>query len=253
MKTIHIEQKENYQILKLQRGRANPINFQMISEIRTAIKNATTDDSIRGVILTGHEHFFTAGLDVIELYHNDEAQMLAFWQNFSAMTYELAAFPKPLIAAITGHSPAGGTVLAICCDYRVMAEGKYHIGLNEIPVGIVASSNIFHLYSFWLGTGKAYACLMEGRLMSPKDALNIGLVQEVLPFEEVLAKAEEKMKQFLSFPQGTWIKTKRNARRTLLAHFNEDKEEQFSESLAQWWTPESRATMGAIVKRLTKK
>ena len=67
-------------------------------------------------------------------------------------------------------------VLAICCDYRIMAEGNFMIGLNEIPVGLIVPESIFHLYSFWIGKANAYRLLLEGRLLSPQEALKVGLV-----------------------------------------------------------------------------
>src|SRR5690606_32452196 len=107
------------------------------------------------------------GLDLITLFEYDEAKIHEFWESFIALIYDLAAFPKPSIAAITGHSPAGGCVLALCCDHRVMAEGDYIIGLNEVPVGIIVPQCIFELYSFWLGSARASKFLLEGKLLAP--------------------------------------------------------------------------------------
>ncbi|MBK7640026.1 MAG: enoyl-CoA hydratase/isomerase family protein [Bacteroidetes bacterium] len=74
-----------------------------------------------------------------------------FGRDFSKFLITISKFPKPLVAAITGHSPAGGCIIGICCDYRVMAKGNYKIGLNEIPVGIIVPKGIMALYSRCIG------------------------------------------------------------------------------------------------------
>jgi hypothetical protein len=130
MQTLEITQKEGFAIVKLHRGAGNPINLQMMSELSDFFKNAENNPEIGAVILTGNPGIFTAGLDVVELYSLDKAGSYNFWKRFVDLATELVAFSKPLIAAIPGHSPAGGCVFACCADYRVMAEGEnYRIGL----------------------------------------------------------------------------------------------------------------------------
>ena len=119
MDTLNIIKKDGYAIVQLNRGKVNAINFQMAKELTNTIESFKEEDAIKGVILTGQPHFFTAGLDVIELYDYDKATIKEFMIAFGELYQILAKFPKPLIAAITGHAPAGGTVFAIACDYRV--------------------------------------------------------------------------------------------------------------------------------------
>lgn len=253
MTTLQVEQKGNYTIVQLNRGRSNPINMQMVSEIRQLIMDVENNDAIQGMILTGQANFFSVGLDILELYNYDKIEMENFWNSFIDMVGELACFSKPLISSITGHSPAGGCILAICSDYRIMADTpKFKIGLNEVPVGIVVPSGILALYGFWLGTGKAYQMLMEGFLFNPQEALTSNLVDEILPPEDVLAAAEKKMKFYLSFSQDVWRTTKKSLREKLIQDaFISQEDRQLT--LKQWWSPESRNLLGKMVGRLTKK
>jgi 3,2-trans-enoyl-CoA isomerase len=251
MNTLLTEVKDNYMIVQMNRGRSNPINAEMVAEIRTLLKDVENDSNIQGIILTGQRNFFSVGLDVIELYHCDETAMASFWDGFIDMIGELTSFPKPLISAITGHSPAGGCILAICSDYRIMAEqSRFKIGLNEVPVGIVIPSGIFSLYAFWIGERKAYQAMMEGYLFEPDEALAANLVDEILPQEEVLAAAEKKMKHYLSFQASVWMTTKKSLRKKLVresAVSQEDREL----TLHQWWSPESREILKKMVGRLS--
>ena len=134
MDTIKVNIKDKIAVLSMNRGRSNAINAEMVAELHQMVRNIENDDSIAGLILTGKDGFFSAGLDLIELYNYDEEAIKNFWINFLDLVTTLVSFKKPMIAAISGHSPAGGCVLALCCDYRIMAEGKFIIGLNEVPV-----------------------------------------------------------------------------------------------------------------------
>jgi 3,2-trans-enoyl-CoA isomerase len=151
----------------------------MVNELADCIKKLEDDDNVGGVILTGKEGFFSSGIDLVEAYDYNEQESREFWVDFLVLQNVLAAFRKPIVAAISGHSPAGGCILAICCDYRVMASGAFIIGLNEIPVGIIVPDTVFNLYSFWLGRHKAYQYLMEGKLLKVNEALEAGLIDEI--------------------------------------------------------------------------
>ena len=179
MNTIQVTIKDKTAVIGLNRGRSNAINAEMVSELSAMVKNVENDDAINGLILTGKEGFFSAGLDLIELYDYDESSIKKFWIDFLALVGTLASFKKPFISAINGHSPAGGCVLSICSDYRIMVDGKYIIGLNEVPVGIIVPDSIFHLYSFWLGQAASYRYLLEGRLMSTSEALENRLIDQL--------------------------------------------------------------------------
>lgn len=252
MQTIALTQQENYVIAQLNRGKANPMNRQMIQELTELVHELTHNFEAKGLIITGKEHYFSAGLDLVELFQFNPQEMEDFWKDFSKMMLALASFPKPLIASITGHSPAGGCILALCADYRVMAEGNYRIGLNEVPVGIIVPHHILALYAFWIGNKNAYQNLMEGKLLLPQEALQSELVDEVVPLEDVLTKAEAKMKHYLSFDAVTWQKTKMHLRKDLIKALDVSSTDSFKETLEHWWSPEVRHILHTILASLKK-
>lgn len=252
MQTIQIEYNQSIAILKLNRGKANAMNASMINEIIEALLLFRTDEKVKGVILTGREGLFTAGLDVVELYSYNEQQMLEFWKMFARLVRRIVAFPKPIIAAISGHSPAGGCVMALGCDYRIMNEGDFKIGLNEIPFGIVVPDTIFNLYSFVVGKQNAYKYLLEGKLMNSSEALSCGLVDELVPAGHALDKAIEQMHKYIALPQGVWIQSKLNFRAGLLQTLNTDSNPSFEQTVKYWWAPETRALLKKIIQSLGK-
>jgi enoyl-CoA hydratase/carnithine racemase len=250
METIQITINGNIATVALDRGRSNAMNHQMVNELADTIKELEKNDAVGGVILTGKSGFFSSGVDLIEAYGYDEQQIKAFWVDFFKLQTTLISFKKPLIAAISGHSPAGGCVLAICCDYRIMAEGDYIIGLNEIPVGIVVPESIFKVYSFWIGKQKAYQYLMEGKLIKTIEAFKIGLIDEICNTENLEEHAKRQMDTYLKFNQVTWIQSKLNLRRELIDIVNSDQNETLDLMLKIWWAPETRAGLERMVQGL---
>jgi 3,2-trans-enoyl-CoA isomerase len=253
MDTLQITKKEGVAIIALDRGRSNPVNHQLIKELTACITDLEGDDTIGGVILTGKEGFFSSGIDLIEAYDYDEEQIRAFWVDFLAMQNTLTGFKKPMVAAISGHSPAGGCIMAICCDYRVMAEGKFIIGLNEVPVGIIVPASVFNLYAFWLGQRKAYQYLMEGKLLNVSEALEAGLIDEVCPAESIINNAEKKIRAYMQMNRVTWSESKLNLRKDLLAKLNSDQTETLDKMLAQWWAPATRKGLQIMIQNLKAK
>jgi enoyl-CoA hydratase/carnithine racemase len=250
MNTLRLSITNQLAVITLDRGRSNPINAEMVAELTGAMKSLQENDNVAGVIITGKEDFFSSGLDLIEIYDYDAHKIKQFWADFLHLHAVLFSFKKPLVAAITGHSPAGGCVMAICCDYRVMAQGKYIIGLNEVPVGIIVPETIFKNYAFWIGERKAYQYLMEGKLLSVDEALRDGLIDEICEPENALEAAERKVRSFMKFNPVTWSQSKLNLRNELTNKLKADQTAYLNITLKQWWEPETRQTLQAIIQNL---
>lgn len=236
----------------LARGKSNAIDQQMLEELRQSISDAQENPVVEGLILQGNEGFFSAGLDLVALYDYNEDEVRRFWHTFMDVTRTLVAFDKPAVAAISGHSPAGGYVLALCCDYRVMADGDFIIGLNEVPVGIVVPEAIFQLYSFWLGSAKAYHFLLEGLLLKPREAFDAGLVDEVVDMRSIRTAAERQLRKYTQYERNAWRQSKHNIRRPLLAAFDANQEETIEAVLKQWWQPATRSILKTIIDNLKR-
>ncbi len=107
MNTLKLTEKENYVIVQMNRGKVNAINLEMVNELKAVFKKLEEDPVVMGAILTGQPHYFSAGLDLIELYQYDEKQIQEFFTAFGGLYLQLVQFKKPFISSITGHSPAG--------------------------------------------------------------------------------------------------------------------------------------------------
>lgn len=252
MNFINVEKNDNYAIVQLNRGSANSLNLDLYNELIETFENLENDDEVKGVVLTGKERFFSAGLDVIEIFNYDDHQMTDLFIALAKSLRTLFLFKKPLIASITGHSPAGGCILAIGCDYRIMADGKYKIGLNEIPVGIVMPEFVYRILAYWVGEGKAFQHIAEGRLIAPNEALNIGLVDKVVAENQVLETAIEQLKKYLALDANTFQQSKKNMRYGFINYLDVN-EDTIEDMLEQWFKEETRTIMRNLVAQLTKK
>jgi len=253
MSTVKLSFRENTAIVELNRPKAHALNKHLVNDLRAAMVHLNDSKNIEGAVLTAGGNIFCAGLDVVELYGYDETQMDQFWSEFGRLLRDLIAFPKPLIAAINGHAPAGGCVLAMCCDYRFMAEGQGRIGLNEVPVGIVIPKPIVELARHVVGDTRASDMIFHGALLFPEQAGSFGLVHATVPPEQLMERAQEKLLSWLSLPQEPWRQAKATLRAPLLRAMEMEFSEAYGETLRHWWSPDSRANVGRVVERLKAK
>lgn len=254
MNTLEITYKDEYAIVQMNRGKVNAINSEMVQELRDTFHDMEENTDVKGVILTGQPHYFSAGLDLIELIQYDKDQIGDFFTSFGALYLELVQFRKPFISAISGHSPAGGCVLAVTSDNRYMAESdQYVIGLNEVAVNIQISQNLTEVYAFWMGEGLASRYILEGKLLTGKEALAAGLVDELVPLENLLERAEKQMKLYMRADQEILINTKSKVRKHLLDKLDLKAENSLKRASELWWKPEIRAKMKAYVESFSSK
>lgn len=254
MKTLEITYKEEYAIVQMKRGKVNAINFEMVQELRDTFHALEENTEVKGVLLSGQPHYFSVGLDLIELFRYDKNQIRDFFASFGALYLQLVQFKKPFISAITGHSPAGGCVLAVASDNRYMAEGDdYVIGLNEVAVHIQISQNLTEIYAFWIGDGLASRYILEGKLLTGKEAVASGLVDELVPLENVIERAENQMQLYMRADQEILVNTKQKLRKHLFDKLDLKAENSLKEAAELWWKPEIRARMKAYVESFSSK
>lgn len=238
--------------IALARPPVNALDPALCRELRAALESAIVADA-RGVILSGSAGIFSAGLDVPHLLGlgDDRDALVEAWQAFFAAARAIATCPVPVAAAITGHSPAGGCVLALCCDYRVMAEGDFRIGLNEVRVGLVAPEGIQRLMRRAVGTNCAERLLVSGEMVASDRALHIGLVDELAEVDLVTVRALAWMRELLSLPRDAVLQTRRIARADVVEALQNEHIE-LDRFVDGWFEPGTQAALRALVERLGK-
>lgn len=237
--------------LRLARPPVNALDPALCAALTAAV-GAAVEGGAHGIVLSGGEKVFSAGLDVPYLLGLETRDGVgAAWTCFLDAARALAASPVPVAAAITGHSPAGGCVLALCCDYRVMADGPFRIGLNETQVGLVAPDGIQHLMRRVVGAHRAERLLVGGELVDSARALAIGLVDALAAPGEVVAHAVSWLEALLALPRQPVLQTRAIARADLLAALAPERID-IDTFVDAWNAPDTQAGLRALVARLGK-
>jgi Delta3-Delta2-enoyl-CoA isomerase len=239
------------QELRLARPPVNALDPALVRALREAIAEAHRDGA-RGIVLSGRTGMFSAGLDVPALLPLPRDELETFWRDFFALCADLACSPVPIVAAITGHSPAGGAVLAIMCDYRVMADGAFKIGLNETQVGLAVPAPIQAALRRLVGVYRAERLLVAGAMLDASEAKAIGFVDELVAIDLVVPRAIAWLDELLRLPPNAMSGTRRIARADFVEVFQETGF-RLDDILDVWFAPEAQAVLGALVARLKSK
>ena len=238
--------------LRLARPPVNALSPELIAGLADAVEAAPAAGA-RALVLSGRPGMFSAGLDVPVLLGLDRPAMAQVLQNFFRLLRALAASPLPMAAAVTGHSPAGGAVLALFCDYRVMAEGDFRIGLNEVQVGIELPPPILVALRHAVGMRQAERLAVGGLMIPGQEARSIGLVDELVPVNEVVGRAVDWCRGLLALPRRAMASTRAQCRAELVAEVDRQSSGADDRFLASWFAAETQETLRALVERLRKK
>lgn len=188
-------------IVTMQRLPVNSLNLDLLQAMNTALDDLKKNKA-RGMILTSASPtVFSAGLDIMEMYKPDSKRVEQFWGTLQDVWIKLFSSPFPTAAAINGHSPAGGCLLAMSCEYRAMVSGKFKIGLNETALGIVAPFWFQETMRNTISTREAELALTTGRMFSVDEALKVGLIDEVASDKaDAIKKCEGFLSKFENIP-----------------------------------------------------
>jgi len=237
--------------LRLNRPPANALSPALIPALKDAIEAAPSNGA-RALVLSGTPGMFSAGLDVPLLLTLDRPAIAQVWRDFYGLMRALARSSIPVAAAINGHGPAGGTVLALFCDWRVMAEGDWKMGFNEVQVGIPLPPVILSALRRQVGARQAERLGTGGLVISAVEAARIGVVDELVPLEKVVDRAVDWCHGLLKLPERAMATTRQRARADLSAIF-QDIDREIDDVVSAWWTDEAQRVLGALAAKLTKK
>lgn len=238
--------------LRLARPPVNAIDPGLCADLARAIGEAVAAGA-QGLLLSGGPKVFSAGLDVPFLVRlgEDRTALRNAWEGFFEVARALADAPVPVAAALGGHAPAGGCVLALCCDYRVMASGPFAIGLNETRVGLVAPDGIQHLLRRVVGPRQAERLLLTGELVQAEQALAMGLVDELVEIDHVATRARVWLEQLLELPREPMLETRRIARADLVAALQPGRIE-LDRFIDAWYSGDTQGALLALMEKLGK-
>jgi enoyl-CoA hydratase/carnithine racemase len=238
--------------IRMARPPVNALNPELVQRLTLSLKQAASESG--AIVLSGQSGLFSAGLDVPELIRLNRKGISDFWSSFFLLLETIARSPIPIVAAATGHAPAGGAVMCLFCDYRVMPAGDYLIGLNETRVGLVVPPVIQQALVRLVGPHRAERLLVAGTLMNPQEALQNGFLDKLCDDpESTVSHALEWCHEILELPQQAMLTNRAIARADLGAFFDDFSALGVERFVAGWFSEETQAALNALVAQLASK
>lgn len=196
--TLLLSVEDGIATITLNRPEAlNALSHQVYRELARASQEMAEDDSVRVVIITGGEKVFAAGGDIRDMAKADALDIALAGRPSQQALKIIEDMPKPVIAAVAGYALGGGCELSLVCDVRIAADNA-KFGLPEITLGILPGAGGTQRLPRLIGAGKAKELIFSGDFIEAEEALRVGLVNKVVPAEELLPQAKRLAKRFAS-------------------------------------------------------
>jgi len=242
----------NVREIRLDRPPANALSPELVELIIESLNKA--GEQAGAVVVSGLPGMFSAGLDVPQLIQMDRDDMSTFWYRFLYLLKTIANMPVPTVFAMTGHAPAGGIVMAIFGDYRIMPRGGFKTGMNEVQVGLAVPPPVHRALVRAVGPHLAERILVAGEMMVAEKALEIGLVDELADDPaSVVARAIEWCEMHLALPQLALLTTRKMARADLHEYFENSNDLSVEMFVDLWFSDSTQSALKALLGRLAKR
>ncbi|MEM7160035.1 MAG: crotonase/enoyl-CoA hydratase family protein [Myxococcota bacterium] len=227
---VRYERDDHVATLTMDDGKANALGPDMIAAVDAALDRAENEDA-QAIVLAGRPGRFCAGFDLRVLTSGaDKARPLVMAG--SALFTRLYGFPRPVVAACTGHAVAGGALLLLGADHRIGARGSFKLGLNEVAIGIELPVLVREMAAARLDNRYHTEALLFGTLYDPDDAVSVGYLDESADDDELRARATARAKELTKLPRRAFAASKGNLRGPAIERIRANMEQDLDRILA---------------------
>lgn len=206
--------KDGVATIAMDDGKANALSTQMLGDLDAAFDRAEKDNAI--VVLTGREGVFCGGFNLKEM-GNGPQDALVLTSLGSKLARRIMAFPRPVILLATGHSIAMGAFLALACDYRIIADGAFKVGLNETLIGMTMHNFGIELARYHLAKNYFNRCVINAEIFDPKGAVEAGFFDKIIPQDQLAAAPAMIGQMFGALNETAFRQTKQRSRKEVFA------------------------------------
>lgn len=196
----------NISTITLDDGKANVFSSKMSQDINECLDEVATEEGC--LIITGKEGMFSAGLDLKTIQSGDADKIIEMSTAAFKLLARIFSFPRPVIAACSGHGIALGTFLLCCCDYRIGVKGDFMIGANEMRTNMVIPDPILELIKFRVAQSHKYRAILGAEMYSIDKALEAGLLDEIVSPDDLAKTVNEKAKDLATMGHPSYTMTK---------------------------------------------
>ncbi|MEW6443008.1 MAG: enoyl-CoA hydratase/isomerase family protein [bacterium] len=228
-------------VLTLAKPPVNAFDLDLVRDAEECLVQAEANPEVRAVVITGQGRCFSAGLDLKTVPYYGPAEQRRMVEELNRTVAWLYGFPLPTVAAINGHAIAGGFILAIACDYRIGCSDPCRLGVTESRVGIPFPLSTMEVLRAELSPAAARSMTLVGRTFGPQEAVTAGVLDEICPGPDLLARAKEAALGFSAMPREAYGKIKRQLRAEALARMEDGIRSGSDPLLKMWIAEEGRA------------
>ena len=237
-------------LIELNRGVTNALSPELVRELADTLDAVRDAPEARSLVLScANDKFFSIGWDLPRLYDLAEESFREFYGLFNRTCLALYTLPKPTIACLRGHAVAGGCILALCCDYRVIAEGHKLMGLNEIKLGVPVPYAADCILQSVVGSREARDIVESGEFYEAEVSSAKGLVDEVVSRDDVVPRAMERARVLAAMPPEAYAAIKANRVEEVEARITAGREKKQREFLEMWYTEEARKRLREAMEK----
>jgi len=235
-------------LLRLAHGKASAFDLEFLRALDAELAAADADGT-PAVVLTGTGGIFSAGVDLVRLRDGGASYVREFLPALGRCFERLFFFPRPAVAAVNGHAIAGGGVLTLACDRRVMSRGKGRIGLPELKVGVPFPTLVIEIIRATLAPSVAQEIVLAGATYEPDAALERGLVDEIVAPEALLERAGAIAADLAAVPATSYRLSKERLRRPVREACQRHGPAEDAATVAAWSSAEVLDAVRAYVSR----
>jgi enoyl-CoA hydratase len=253
MSGVRIERQGRLAVLRLDKARGNAIDEPLVEALARAAAEVAADADVRGVLLaSAHPKLFCPGLDLVALAGYDRASMERFMAAFAVAIWALYGLPKPVVAAVGGAAVAGGCILALTADHRVLKRGA-PIGLNEVKIGVPLPWSVTRLLRATVHATALSRIALLGRNFADAEAVDLGLADEVAEAEGFEAACLARLEEYAEKDALALATTKAWLREGVLAEMMAHEGERVGAFLDGWFSEGTQERIRATVAALQSK
>lgn len=247
---LEVGEKDGIAILTMKHGKANALDIEFCAAIAAGF--AEMKDA-RAVVITGQGGIFSAGVNLVRLLDGGADYIRAFLPVLEKSFRAVFEFPKPVVAALNGHAVAGGCVLACAADRRIMAREGGRVGVTELQVGVPFPPMAFEIMRFATAPHFLEDVILGASTHAPDDALERGLIHEIVAPEALLARAFASAEVLAAISPAAYAMSKRQTRQTAFDAAEQAVRRHGGEIAALWTEPQTLGRIRDYVSRTLRK
>ena len=248
---VKTEINDGIAFLTLNDGKVNALTLDLMNAFTNGLEEIHISEA-KAVIVTGTCNSFSAGIDLVKMLKEGDEYRSDFGDTLNQFLRHIITFEKPVIAAVNGHAVAGGCILTAACDYRIMADTNIKIGVTELKVGVPFPSVPMEVLRHVVHQGFLSEVAYLGKLYSPQEGMERGLVNEVVPPDELMDRALEVANELGNAPLEAFRLVKASINLPVMDRIARHDNVLKADMDAYWKSNEVRNNMRSFMDKITK-